>query len=247
MIAHDSEVDGTHTFYRNRLVKWSCELMLRSADILIAQNIYQRVACQRRFGRDVPLIRNGHRITKYSENVGRNVVLWVGRNDAQKQPRIFLELISSMPDIHFIMVCNRAGALETADDADIKSRAMRLANCEYYESVAFEEIDRFYSRARLLVNTSTGEGFPNTFIQAALHSVPIVSLNADPDGVLSTFQIGYCAAGSYESLFKSVLEYVRNDEICRLHGQNGYHYAAKHHDIDKQAPEFVRIVFAASD
>jgi glycosyltransferase involved in cell wall biosynthesis len=246
MIAHDTEVDGTHAFYSNRLVKWACESMLRSTDIVIAQNMYQRVACQRRFGRDFPLIRNGHRITEYSENVGRNVVLWVGRNDAQKQPWIFLELICSMPDTHFVMVCNRAGDLETADYADIKSRASRLPNCEFFESIAFEKIESLYSRARILVNTSTGEGFPNTFIQAALHSAPIVSLRADPDGVLSSFDMGRCTNGSTEMLRDEVCRYMTDDELCKKHGRNAYLYASKHHDITKQADELARLLYPVS-
>ncbi len=243
MIAHDTEVDGTHTLYRNIIVKMACEFMLKSADVVIAQNSFQNESFLRRFGRNVPIVRNGHRISPYRDNLGRHGVLWIGRNDAQKQPEIFLELVAAMPQLHFIMVCNRAGDAETTEYADIKNRAQRLPNCDFYESVPFNKIEALYSSARILVNTSTGEGFPNTYIQAALNSVPIVSLNADPDGVLSRFEMGCCAAGSNENLRKDVLMYMLDDETCRLHGQNAYAYASHYHNIDKQALEFAARIF----
>ena len=43
------------------------------------------------------------------------------------------------------------------------------------------------------MNTSAHEGFPNTFIQAWLRDVAVVSLNVDPDGVLDGKQVGIIA------------------------------------------------------
>ena len=56
-------------------------------------------------------------------------------------------------------------------------------------------MNRLLARSHIFVNTSTHEGFPNTFIQSWLREVVVVSLQVDPDQVLERQQVGI-AAGS---------------------------------------------------
>ena len=50
----------------------------------------------------------------------------------------------------------------------MRVRVAILSNLELYEDVPWNKIDTYFSNARVFVNTSTHEGFPNTFVQAAL-------------------------------------------------------------------------------
>jgi glycosyltransferase involved in cell wall biosynthesis len=54
-----------------------------------------------------------------------------------------------------------------------------------------------YGRARLLVNTSDIEGFPNSYLQAWVRGVPVVTL-IDPDGVIAREGLGVAVASPEE-------------------------------------------------
>jgi glycosyltransferase involved in cell wall biosynthesis len=65
-------------------------------------------------------------------------------------------------------------------------------NVEWLGPVPFEETLSWFDRAATLVNTSPEghEGFPNTFIQAWLRGVPVLTLGVDPDGVIREHDLG---------------------------------------------------------
>ena len=39
-------------------------------------------------------------------------------------------------------------------------------------------------KSKILINTSSFEGFPNTFVQAWANGVPVISLKVDPDNII---------------------------------------------------------------
>jgi len=55
--------------------------------------------------------------------------------------------------------------------------------------VPYLDIGVLFDRAKVLVNTSDLEGFPNTFLQAWARGVPVVTM-FDPDGVVRSAGLG---------------------------------------------------------
>ena len=94
----------------------------------------------------------------------------------------------------------------------------------------FQDVQKYFDKAKCFVNSSEFEGFPNTFIQACLGSTPILSFNVNPDNFIERFEVGcFCA----NSLDKAV-EFIRNldPEKIRFYGNNAFKYACKHHNIE---------------
>ncbi len=143
-------------------------------------------------------------------------VLWVARIKQQyKQPHLFLDLAEALPERHFVM----AGAVVGPADFQswFRDRLAGLPNVEHLGEVGHDDMPAVYSRARMLVNTSNVEGFCNAFLEAASCEVPTVSLNHDPNGILSERGAGICVGGDTSALpgaVESLYDDVRH-AACR--------------------------------
>jgi glycosyltransferase involved in cell wall biosynthesis len=111
----------------------------------------------------------------------------------------------------------------------VRARASMLDNLDLYEDVPWSKIDNYFARARVFVNTSTYEGFPNTFVQAALHGAPVVSWRVDPDQLLSTGQLGLCAGESFDRLVDLVQGLCESELGWNTLSEGVERYASTHH------------------
>jgi glycosyltransferase involved in cell wall biosynthesis len=68
--------------------------------------------------------------------------------------------------------------------ARVRADAATCPNLEFKGSVPYHEVNEYYSRARVFVNTSDSEGFPNSYLQAWVRGTPLVAF-FDPDGVIA--------------------------------------------------------------
>ncbi|MHB1261265.1 MAG: glycosyltransferase family 4 protein [Thermoplasmatota archaeon] len=115
---------------------------------------------------------------------GGDRILWVGSVKPQaKRPDLFLDLAAALPGRRFRMVGDLRGPAEFQQR--FRARLAELSNVEWAGFVERRDLPAEYAKARVLVNTSDFEGFPNTFLEAAACGVPIVSLNVDPNGILA--------------------------------------------------------------
>jgi glycosyltransferase involved in cell wall biosynthesis len=250
--AHDSEVtDDPVVLQRpitdNPAYKWCLRQALSSADALVAQNEYQGSRARRRFGGHVEKIPNGYQeVAETGENnplsdVDGPIVLWVGTLRPWKRPELVLELADGVPDVSFVVV---GGASDDAPDVHdtMVEGAQGRDNVRVEGFVPYERVDDYFAAADVFLNTSTNEGFPNTFLQAWAHRTGVVSLSVDPDGVVSDNEIGYVADGSVEDLTAVLSGFIDDDvELARL-GDNAYQYFRENHSIRSIANDYERIL-----
>lgn len=171
---------------------------IKRADAICVQTLWQKDRLSAAFGRDSVVIPNPIDLdTKTSsEDPEKDIdVLWIGKSDQCKRPHLLIELARSLPQFRFHMVMTRS------DHVYHENILTTLpTNISIEEYVPFSNIDYLFRRARLLANTSSLEGFPNTFLQAGKWGVPIVSLVVDPDGFIERTGSGAVGGGDMVSV-----------------------------------------------
>lgn len=200
----------------------------KAADVLIVQNEEDQ-QCFSRIGLQSVVIRNACRLRDVSPGA-RDYVLWVGRSEQVKRPDLFIKLAQSMPDVSFMMICSRHEG-DTQYEA-LAGRAQTVPNLRFIPGVPFEEVDSFFEKALLYVNTSDSEGFPNTFVQACKSQTPILSLNINPDDFLNRHQCGLCARGDWNEFLNMTRQMLKPENLAKF-GQHGRLYVEKNHDINQ--------------
>jgi glycosyltransferase involved in cell wall biosynthesis len=230
------ECDGSwpKKFFEQKAFRFS----LKQADLVLTQNITDRDNLRSTTGIVAKAIPNGHILVPPDQCL-RDTILWVGRSDKIKRPEIFIELAEQMPDEKFTMICQRA----TGDDEydELIARASQAKNLEFIERVPFAEVDNFFQRAKIFVNTSDFEGFPNTFIQACKCGVSILSLNVNPDDFLNRYKCGLYAKGD-RNTFKSMLSELLAGG-SEEYGRNARLYAEQNHDIKRIIEQYKEMFY----
>jgi glycosyltransferase involved in cell wall biosynthesis len=160
-------------------------------------------------------------------------VLWVGRISPEKRLELLLDIASANPQIRFEV----AGKPDkpTAYSEKLFARAKALSNVTMLGKVAWNEMPELYKRASLLLSTSLYEGFPNVFLEAWSHGVPIVS-TVDPDGVITTHSLG--AFASPENLSASIAHLLGNFAAWSECSRNARRYYRDFHSADQVLPRF---------
>jgi glycosyltransferase involved in cell wall biosynthesis len=221
-------------------LKWLFPLGIRLADAVVCRSIEQQDRLRGQYGRMGILIRTGHPHPP-TRDASKSHALWVGRGNPLKRPEIFLDLAARMPQHRFLMVVAHEDAhLDLLQR--VRARAATLSNLDLYEDVPWSEIDTCFARAQIFVNTSTHEGFPNTFVQAALSATPVVSLFVDPDGLLGKQQIGMCAGGDFERLVELTNGLLADFKATSRLGQRAHSYATVNHSLDKVTGDLKRLI-----
>lgn len=221
---------------RGRLFEWG----LKHAHQIITQNSEQTQLLLKNHQRTARLIKNAYRIAEVPD-ADKQYILWVGRAEPFKRPELFLELARQFPDEQFVMIAQPAVYYSSFIE-DVKSQARAIPNLKFIEYVPFKEIDNWFTRAKLFVNTSADyEGFPNTFIQSATNKTPIISLQANPDDFINQHRCGLCAGGDARKMTEQLKELLANPNLRAQMGENGLAYARANHDINNITAQFKEI------
>jgi glycosyltransferase involved in cell wall biosynthesis len=134
----------------------------------------------------------GARAEPHSERA--KYVAWVGMLRQPKRPDLLVEIAQKTFDTRFI-VCGAPSEHRTPAGYGerIVSDLRRLPNVDLLGQVAPEQAQQIIAKAAVLLSTSDGEGFPNTFLQAWSSGTPVVSLKIDPDNLIQRIGLGKVA------------------------------------------------------
>ena len=118
-------------------------------------------------------------------------VAWVAMLREPKRPDVLIEIARKAPAVRFVVCGGPTGHRSPSGyGARIADALRSIPNIEYRGKTAHEEAMQVIADAAVLLSTSDGEGFPNTFTQAWSVGTPVVSLKIDPDSIIARMGLG---------------------------------------------------------
>lgn len=211
---------------------------LRAADAIVVQTGVQHGLLKGKLGLDSTLINSAFRKSK-ATNWSSEIILWVGQALPIKRPWVVLELAREYPNEEFVMVMPPSD-MHIANA--IKDQAKALKNVDIVDFVEVREIQNYYNRAKLVLNTSVNEGFPNTIHQAALGKAPYISLKWNPGNYLERNNKGRAADNDVRKLVEIVGEYLSKPELIEFEGQQSYQNFTENNDVEVVIEQYKELI-----
>ena len=240
-VAHDTDVtprvlDPARNIVRVRLDKWAVGYGLRRATRIIVQTRRQAQLLQTHYARTADaIVPNFHPpAAEIIDKSGPPTVVWISNLKSWKRPDVFVRLaqrFSAAAGVRFVMV----GAPPPPGGSPGWREALlqlidNTPNLDYVGQKSHDEVNALLARAHIFVNTSTVEGFPNTFIQAWQRDVAVVSLSVDPDDVLVREQAGLLA-NDEPGLYEAVRRLIEEPQTRAAYVERGRAHARAHHSL----------------
>ena len=213
-------------FYRN-VFFWGSHV--------VCQNEFQKRRLKQSFKSDAQLVLQKGLFVEATEldKAGPVVrVVWVGNMKPIKQPELFVELASQFSersDVEFIAI----GGYTDERYSRLMEKACRQDNFHYYGQLDNSEVNAILTRAHVVVNTSEFEGFSNTFVQAWLREVVVLSLNSNPSAILTRTKHSKLT-GTMEKMELELTRMLDDKQRLKEMGENARNYALTNHLLDER-------------
>ena len=233
--ASDTDCDGSRLLVPFARDRWLYAHGLRRADAILVQSASQAEALARNYGLAARvagmLVENPHPVA------ARDIdVLWVSNIRRVKRPDRILELAGELPEVKIHMV---GGPLPGEEGLfrDVRDTAAAKANLTFHGRLPYPDASDLYGRARMLVNTSDVEGFPNSYLQAWIRGVPVVTL-IDPDRTIEREGLGVAVSSAAQipaavrHLLDDATAWKAASDRCRA-------FMAREHGEDKVLPPYL--------
>lgn len=163
-------------------------------------------------------------------------LLWIARCDPIKRPHLFLDLAERLPGARCLMVSPN----ENADlFRTVEARARGLPNVEFRERVPYHQVQALYDAAQIFVNTSTWEGFANSFVQSGQGEAAILSLAVDTDHLLERFNAGACAGDNFEAFVAHARRLLAEPKLLRAQQLGAAAFVREWHDNEQNVDAFL--------
>ena len=157
-------------------------------------------------------------------------VLWVSNLRHLKRPDLALELASNIPEHDVHMIGGPIGGLDTYY-SQIKEESDNIDNLYFHGRIAYHDINDYFQRAKVFINTSDTEGFPNSYLQSWIRGTPVIAF-FDPDGIIEREGLGV-AVETIEEMIEVVKLYVTDAKIWKSASERCKSYMAREYGEDK--------------
>lgn len=212
---------------------------VKKADIFVVQNVVQQESLLKNYGKTSLCLSNIWGVLPKEETIEEYYdVIWVANFRRLKRPEWVINVAKELPKVSFCMV----GASWGDDDyyKTIKEKAKQVKNLCFLGGRSFFVSDALIKNSKLLICTSEFEGFPNTFLQAWSHGVPVVS-TVDPNKVISERGLGMFIE-SENDLKQAILALLGNKGLYADTQRNINEYFHQSHNPQKGYNELIKYI-----
>jgi glycosyltransferase involved in cell wall biosynthesis len=224
-IASDSDCEKEHgriRFWRDRKLY---NYGLRRANLVAAQTEFQSQLLRENHAIESTVVNMMVESPRNGAPADKDIdVLWVSNLRALKRPELALELARQLPQVNFSLAGGPMPGGETYFE-DVRAAAAPLANVTMLGAVRYADSGTLFDRAKIFLNTSSIEGFPNTFLQAWIRGVPVVSF-FDPDSLVQRLQLGHIA-NSVDEMREAILSLLEDDAERERTGRRAREFATR--------------------
>ena len=235
MVLHiSSQRDVDNAKYNSRLNAILCYLnqnianyAIRNTNQVICQAQYQNNLLKKNYGRNCDLVLPN--MQPFPENTIKKTqpikIVWISNLKRLKQPELFVDLaeqFQNKQNTKFIMIGRPAfGPWQNK----LLEKINRVPNLEYKGELSLDKVNTILRESHLLVNTSEFEGFPNTYIQAWMRKVPVISLHCNPDDIIKKNGIGFHSK-TFQQMVIDVKKLIENKQLREKTGEKSQTFAA---------------------
>ncbi len=228
--ASDSDFERGREQIRFARDRWMYRYGLQRVDAIVAQNPNQLAACRRHHGRDAVLIPSCYELPPTARPGTGELVLWVATIHPYKRPELVFEVARRLPHRRFVMIggiSTRGTRHDPSYYEGVRDAASRIPNVAFKGFLPLAEVETWFDRARVFLNTSRLEGVPNTFMQAWARGIPTVAtvdIGARFGGqpVYEYVADAPAAAAALERLFDDRLRWARASARVREYFEHSH-------------------------
>ncbi len=211
---------------------------IKNAHRITVQSREQQQLFRDNFGITAPIVPNGILVPVHARP-RHNAPFdfsWIASFKIQKRADILLEMARLLPRRRFL-VAGGPGP-DSIYSRNLMDRLRQLPNVEYLGFVPPDRIGKVYAQARLYLLTSDWEGFPNGYLYAWSQGIPTCSLKIDPDGVVTSEELGLVIDDPCD-LAKQMDLLLDDEERYAIMSHKCHQYVQSHHGISTTVDRFL--------
>jgi glycosyltransferase involved in cell wall biosynthesis len=213
-------------------------LSLRWGHAVTVQSLEQQQLLLANFGIKAPVIPNGIAVPPLADPAATadHDIVWVASLKPQKRADVLLQMVRLLPGRRFLVAGGPGPDLTRS--RELAAALAAEPNVTFLGFVPPDRVGDVYARARLFLNTSDWEGFPNGFLYAWSRGLPVASLKVDPDGAVVGGDLGLVIddparlAAAADALLDDPARLQAMAARCHAH-------VAAHHSLDRLVEAFV--------
>lgn len=242
-LANDADATVNFPIMHTYRERWLYKYGLLNADQVIAQTRTQMNSLKEGFDLDsliMPMPCPGPDAEHYKPlpwYEDKPTILWAARIHPSKRLDLFLQVAQELPEFNFV-VGGSPGKEDTYSQG-LMDKMAQLPNLTYLGMVARADMPALYGSSTLFCCSSEYEGFPNTFLEAWSHGLPIVS-TFDPDHLIEERKLGV-RAKSKEQLISGIRTLCKDRALWQTYSANARDYYQENHAVDQVMERFETI------